>query len=224
MSEQRASRGRLIAWLSFVGVFAALQYAAYFTIDDEERVPKDFLYRYSSAVLGLVQFGVMLGIVLLIAIGLSKRPLFALRRPTSWKLAAGLAALVLVVVFVVSGVLSLWLDPGGEQGLLPDRWRSDRVGQYLANFIVVAGFVPVIEELIFRGLGFTLLRRFGDGGAIVTTSVLFAAAHGLLEAFPLIALFGIGLAFIRARTESVYPCMIVHSLFNTIALLAVFAQ
>lgn len=166
----------------------------------------------------------MLAIALLIAIGLPKRELFALRRPSSWKLAAGLVVAILITVYIVSGLFGLFLDPSEEQGLLPDRWRPDRAAQYAANFVVVVGLVPIVEELLFRGLGFTLLRRFGDGVALIATSLLFAAAHGLIEAFPVIAAFGLGLAFLRARTESIYPCMVAHALFNSIAMLAVFAQ
>ena len=218
-------RGRLLAWLCFVGLFATLQYAAYFSADTEERIPEDFLYRYSSALFGVVQFGIMLGIALLIAIGLPKRRLFALRRPRSWWGAAAVAAATLVGIYLIAAALSVFVDPGAEQGLLPDEWEPDRAGQYAANFVVVVGLVPVIEELLFRGLGFTLLeQRYGQGVAIVATGVLFATAHGLVEAFPLIAAFGVGLGILRARSESVYPGIIVHALFNSIAMLAVFAQ
>jgi membrane protease YdiL (CAAX protease family) len=231
MNEQ-PGRGRLVAWLCFVAIFASLQYAAYFGTDAVERVPEDFLYRYSSAIFGVVQFGVMLGIALLITIGLPKRPLFGLQAPRPWGMTGGWGALitaalvvgVVLAVLVVSGVVGLFLDPGEEQGLLPDRWRPERAAQYAVNFVVVAGLVPIVEELLFRGLGFTLLRRFGDNAAVIATGVLFAAAHGLVEAFPVIAVFGLGLAFLRARTESVYPCMAAHAVFNSIAMLAVFAQ
>jgi membrane protease YdiL (CAAX protease family) len=30
--------------------------------------------------------------------------------------------------------------------------------------------------------------------------------------------FGLGLAFLRARTSSIYPCMILHAVFNASAL------
>src|SRR5256885_5488702 len=37
-------------------------------------------------------------------------------------------------------------------------------------------------------------------------------------AFPFLAAFGIGLAYLRSRVDSVYPGMIVHGLFNAVAL------
>jgi len=54
--------------------------------------------------------------------------------------------------------------------------------------------------------------------AIVGTGVLFGLAHGLVEALPILVALGIGLAFLRARTDSLYPGFAVHALFNAIAL------
>jgi membrane protease YdiL (CAAX protease family) len=219
-----ATSARLAAWLVYVGIFTTLQYGAYFSGDNGSKVPSDFLYRYSSAVAGVAQFLIMLGIALLIAIGAPKRELFALRRPNSWGRAVVISVVVLVTVYVLSGVIGLFLDPGREQGFLPDRWRPDRAGQYAANFVVIVVLVPIVEELTFRGLGFTLLRRFGETTAIVLIGILFAGAHGLVEAFPIIAAFGMGLAFLRSRTESIYPGICLHALFNAIAMLAVFGR
>ena len=77
---------------------------------------------------------------------------------------------------------------------------------------------PIVEELTFRGLGYSLLARYGRWTAIIATGLAFALAHGLVNAFPLLAAFGIGLAYLRSRVDSVYPGMIVHGLFNAVAL------
>jgi hypothetical protein len=44
-------------------------------------------------------------------------------------------------------------------------------------------------------------------------------AHGLLEGLPILIVFGSGLAFLRAQTDSVYPGMVVHGIFNAVALI-----
>ena len=46
--------------------------------------------------------------------------------------------------------------------------------------------------------------------------------HGLIEALPELALFGLVLAWLRSRTGSVYPGMLAHATFNTIGLLSIF--
>jgi uncharacterized protein len=224
---QRAShphRGRLIAWLVFVATWALVAYSVYFSGPRE--LPDEPLYRYGTAIQGAIVFTFLLGLAFAIAGagGGPARRLLGLRRPRSWKVAGGLAILVLVATYALAFVLArvLGLDPGAEQGLLPREWRPDRAAQYAANFALIAAFAPVVEELLFRGLGYSLLRPFGRAAALLGTGVAFAAAHGLVEAFPLLALFGVGLAWIRERTGSVLPCIVLHGLFNAIAMLAVF--
>ncbi|MGH3000790.1 MAG: CPBP family glutamic-type intramembrane protease, partial [Gaiellaceae bacterium] len=56
--------------------------------------------------------------------------------------------------------------------------------------------------------------------SIVTVGVTFGLAHGLLEALLVLIPFGIALAWLRNRTDSVYPGMVVHGLFNGVALAA----
>lgn len=210
---------RLLAWLVFVLVLAGLGYAAQLTADD---TPDDLAYRYSSAVAAVIQYGVMLGILLLIALISQERPLretFALRRPASWPRALGLTAGALAVIWLVSAGLAPFLNANEEQGLVPDKWDSSRAGAFAAFFVAVTFVAPVVEELTYRGLGFTLLSPCGTWVAIITTGVLFGAAHGLLVALPILTVFGIVVGWLRARTDSVYPSMLLHATFNGTALI-----
>ena len=111
------------------------------------------------------------------------------------------------------------LHPDKEQGLAPTRWEPAHAGAFAANFVVVALLAPVVEELTFRGLGFTLFERFGRWAAIVLVGLAFGLAHGLVEGLPLLFLFGAGLAYLRSRTGSVYPGMLVHVVYNGLVLL-----
>jgi membrane protease YdiL (CAAX protease family) len=52
------------------------------------------------------------------------------------------------------------------------------------------------------------------------TSIGFALAHGLVEGFPLLVLFGAGLAYMRSRVASIVPGIVVHMAFNAVVLLA----
>ena len=207
-------RARLVAWSSFVAFFAAINYAGRFF---GEEPPPDTLYRYVNAVAGALQFAVMLTIVLLISRG-RVRELLALRQPPSWWRASGISLAVLAGVLLLGAALEPFLDPGEEQGLLPQRWDPDRAGAFAANFAVVAGLAPIVEELTFRGLGFSLLARFGRAAAVLLVALAFGLAHGLLEALPLLVAFGAGLAYLRSRTGSVYPAVALHAVFNAVAL------
>ena len=215
LPEAARSNARLAGWLTLIAVLSL----ANFVGNAESGPPKDFVYLWSSAIAGLIQFAVMLVIVLAIAGRQEIREMLALRRPRSWWQALALGAGLVVAVYVFVAALSPLLQPGEEQGLTPSGWDSSRAPQFVANFLVIACFVPVVEELMFRGAGFTLLLRFGRVAAIVLIGVCFALVHGVAEGLPVFALFGAGLAYIRSRTKSVYPGMLVHGFFNALSLI-----
>jgi membrane protease YdiL (CAAX protease family) len=182
------------------------------------------VYEWAAAVLGTVQVVIMIGIALWIAAGMPLREAFALRRPESWGRALGLAFGLFVIALSLAAALEEVLPAGEEQGLTPDGWDPDRAAQFAASFVVIAGLVPVAEELVFRGLGFTLLAaQIGPRLAVVANGLLFALAHGLLLGLPILFLFGSALAYVRHRTRSLYPCIATHALFNGFALIAAVA-
>jgi membrane protease YdiL (CAAX protease family) len=216
VSERSLSR-KLLAWWFLVGALSLLAYSANFTDGDP---PDDVLYRYESAVVGFVLYAVIVGLLLAIASGLDLREAFGLRRPRSWAAAAGWAFGLLVVFFVVAAALEPVLGGGEEQGLDPSGWQSDRAFAFVLNAIVIAGVAPVVEEFMFRGIGYTLLAPIGVAGAIVVVGIAFALTHGLIRAFPVLFLIGAGLAFLRWRTGSIYPAIALHASFNGVGLLA----
>lgn len=212
--------GRLAAWLAFVGALTALSYAS--RLSDIE-TPDDVAYRYSSSVAALVQYGLMLVILLLIARGLPLRDAFAWYRPASWKRALGLSALALLVIWLAAAALSPFLDASGEQGLVPKEWDPSRAGAFAAFFVTVTVLAPTVEELTYRGAGFALLAPYGAGLAIVVTGVLFGAAHGLVLGLPVLVIFGIVIGWLRHRTESIFPPIALHAVFNGTALIVAVA-
>ncbi len=211
-------RSRLAGWAILVTALAALSYAA--NLADTGDTPDDLLYRWSSALGGLIQYAIILGIVLAIARGIAPATL-GLVRPASWAAAAGRVATALVSIFVIGAVLNTFLEAGKEQGLVPNGWDSSRAAPFVANFVVVAGVAPFVEELTYRGLGFAAVRdAFGNGAAVVVTALAFGLAHGLFVALPVLTIFGLILAWVRLKTGSIYPTIALHALFNGIALIA----
>jgi uncharacterized protein len=212
-------RVRLLWWSLLVSVPIVIQYASRAAEGEPDR---DVLYRYSTAVGAAVIYAVMLMLVL--AIAGFRRDLLALYRPRSWPRAIGLSGLLFIGMFVAISMLEQVLHGGEEQGLTPDGWQPAHAGAYAANFIVIALVAPIVEELTFRGLGYSLLEPFGRWTAIVLIGVIFSAQHGLVEGFLELMLFGSALAWLRSRTRSVYPGMGLHSLFNAIALVVAVAH
>jgi len=195
---------------------ASVAYAAQFTSGPPAN---DVAYKWSSSILGIVQYGVILGLLYLITLGLDRRTFLAFRRPTSWWLAIGIALLILVAVFIVSGIIGLFANPEKEQGLIPQHWDSSKIAPFAAFAFLVVVVAPIVEEIQFRGVGYGLLERFGSTAAILLVGLAFALVHGLLAGFPVIFVFGVGLAFLRSKTDSIYPCMLLHASFNAVGLL-----
>jgi membrane protease YdiL (CAAX protease family) len=198
-----------------VGFMATVAYAAQLSGSDP---PEDVAYRWESSIFGTVQYAILLGIVLLLTRGFDRREFLALRRPRSWSRAAGISFLVVFVVFVVAAIVAQFGNADEEQGLIPDRFDSSRVAQFAAYAAVVVIVAPVVEELMFRGAGYGFLEPLGRAQAAVLVGLAFALVHGLLIGFPVIATFGIGLALLRGRTDSIYPCILLHASFNAFGL------
>lgn len=216
-SAERGREGwRLAAWSGLVLVLILLGYGSRLAGGDP---PADALYRYDTAIGGIFIYAVLFLILLWIGHGLPTREFFALHRPASWPKALGLSLLSYIAIFLGAGLIIWALDAGDEQGLTPEAWDSSRAGAYAANFVAVALVGPIVEELMYRGAGMRLLARFGIPAAVVLTSLGFGLGHGLVLALPALVLFGLVTAALRVRTNSVYPCMLVHCAFNATSLI-----
>jgi uncharacterized protein len=79
---------------------------------------------------------------------------------------------------------------------------------------------PLFEEIIFRGFLFKVFDEMnGPGLAVPATALLFALLHSLQlwgNWAAILLIFGVGyvLAFIRNRSGSVIPGLIVHTAYN----------
>ncbi len=223
----RTSPTRVICWTLFVALIAALNYAARFS--DGGGVgrgsSRQEVYSYSTFAGGTVLYAVWLGIVLLIVV--DRFDLLALRLPRRWGTALGGVASVIVAIFLweyVVSFLPLPESPGKEQGITNVHWEPAHAGAFAANFVLFAVIAPFVEELTFRGAGQSLLRFLGRTPSILLVGVAFGLAHGLVEALLVLVPFGIGLAWLRDRTDSVLPGMLVHALFNGAALALIVAR
>lgn len=214
-------RARLAAWTGLIGLLAALNYAARFAgSGNTSSNAHNDVYSYSTFAGGLIVYVIWMGAVLWIAAG---RPdLLALRLPRpSLSRAAGFAVAAVAAIYILEAIVSLIplpQSPGKEQGLTPTHWEPAHAGAFAANVVLYTLVAPVVEELTFRGVGQSLLGFLGRRPAIVLVGFSFGLAHGLVEALLVLVPFGMALAWLRDRTKSVYPGMVVHGIFNGVAL------
>ena len=216
-------RARLCAWVGVFAVLTTLGYSA--GAVSSARAPRlDALYDWRTAAFQLVAYGFLAVVGLLLSAGRSVREVLALRRPRSWRRAALLILGVEVAWLSVSlGVAALVGVEGRE--LLPPRFHDDsRLLQFALNAAIAGLVAPAVEEALARGVGYALLEPSGAVVAVLWTGLAFALAHGVVRDLPAILALGIGFSFLRARTGSLYPSLIVHVFTNSLALLASLAR
>jgi len=100
---------------------------------------------------------------------------------------------------------------------------ADDLGPLWIQIGLIAIAAPIGEEVCFRGMLFGGLReRFPMWAAGLISATLFGLLHvttGISVVPPLIA-FGFLLALLYERTGSIVPCILLHMLNNSVALLA----
>jgi CAAX protease family protein len=206
---------RLAFWIALIALLTLVQFYGRYIADEADL--DDPLYSSSFAAASLFQWILFGAVTLGIAGGVWS--LFALRRPRL----VGRAALVALGTFLltasVGALLSLLsLNPAEEQGLVPDEWPPPDNAVFAINVALVVIVGPFVEEMLFRGVGFSLLRPYGRRVAVVGSAAAFAAVHGLLEGFILVFVLGLGLAIMRELTNSTIPGFVLHATFNAIAI------
>jgi membrane protease YdiL (CAAX protease family) len=102
---------------------------------------------------------------------------------------------------------------------------------WVALIVIACVGAPIVEELFFRGLVQNrLVHRFGLGVGLPVASVLFGAAHligwigipTVIQAWA-VSFGGLVLGVTYHYSKRLGPAMIAHSLFNAVALLALWA-
>jgi uncharacterized protein len=213
------SRNGLSAWLGLATILVVVGFAGQASGESDP----DLFYSYGLAISSVVVYGVLVALTVWTATAYG-RPLDALGLHAFSLKWTGIAIGLIFLVLVLALALEPLVHAGEEQGYAPDVWKPDRSTAFLVNGIVAATVVPLAEELFFRGLGVRALAFLGSAWAILGTAVVFALGHGLLVALPVFVAFGGALGWVRVRSDSIWPGVVAHGLFNAVALIAVYAE
>jgi membrane protease YdiL (CAAX protease family) len=146
---------------------------------------------------------------------------FGLRSPAAgWWSAAGMILALYVVFFVLTVLWAALVHPG-EEKTLEQLGSNEGTVLLVLSATLICVVAPMCEEFLFRGYMFTALRNWrGTLPAAIITGLVFGGVHAesapVLDLVPLAAL-GFGLCLLYRYSGSLYPCMIAHSLNNSIA-------
>lgn len=97
--------------------------------------------------------------------------------------------------------------------------KSSRTAVFLVAFMATFT-APLVEEVIYRGLLFSAIqKRLGSAPAIGIVTLLFSLVH-LPQYYPsvstmlLLTLLSFVLTVMRAKSNNLLPCVILHTVFN----------
>jgi membrane protease YdiL (CAAX protease family) len=124
----------------------------------------------------------------------------------------------LAVLLYLAGLSILYYSPPVDNAL--ERLIQSSRGAALATAFAATFTAPLVEEIVFRGLLYSSLRRLvGAVWAVAVVFLLFALIHvpqywpsyGVIAT---ILLLSFTLTLIRARTGRLLPCFVIHLIFN----------
>lgn len=157
-----------------------------------------------------------------------------LRRPRGWDVLYGLAA---VIPYYVLYLLTVDVVSHFVKGLNVD--QSQQIGfnnahgplELTLTALSLVVLPPIAEEILVRGLLYSSLKKLWSlPGALIITSLLFAAAHlpeggaagplyiAALDTFVL----SLVLIYLREKTGGLYASMTLHAVKNGVAFVALF--
>lgn len=90
---------------------------------------------------------------------------------------------------------------------------------FIISIISVSIVPALVEEFACRGIILGSLRKFGDGFAILVSSILFGLMHGNFDQMFFAMTVGAVLGFIVVKTESLWTAVAVHMTNNLISVL-----
>lgn len=165
-------------------------------------------------------------------------------KPTSLKAILTAVLLGLSLFFLVNGIMTILqvlgigllqtalellyeLDPEMAQSLeelYNVYMESMNASQGDMGMFVIAAVLgaPLIEEIVFRAGPLTnLTRRMRPLPAIMITAALFGLAHGAPAQVVYTFVLGIIMGFLFVKTDSIYPSIICHFVFNGANLISI---
>ena len=182
----------------------------------------------------LVGYGPVALFLLAMLPRLARVPLgdLGIRTPTARALgsgALGTIAMWLLVSLASAVVFSITKRHDTENAIALLQQMKTPADQ-VAFFVLACVLAPIIEELIFRVFLFNALTRYVPvAAAIVGSGAFFGLVHAIggpptqlvTVAIPL-AIGGMVLAYVYARTRNYWANVTTHGLFNAISVIAIF--
>lgn len=173
-------------------------------------------------IVGMAANGVAGVVALLAAVALRIRSFrsFGFRPATrNWLLISlGLGVVAFGLSFIVEGIYFTFVTEVNTQA---DFQAAAAGGPLSLAILLITGalFTPFGEEVVFRGVIASALKRYGVWAGVLGSAVIFAAVHGPSVIFFDALMVGIIAGFAFWKTNSLWPPLVIHVVYNGLHLL-----
>ena len=177
----------------------------------------DALASAAVPVLALTGAATLVTAFVVLALRVRWLPAIGLRRAAPrWLLIGVAAGLVTRVLAFGAGwtYQQLTGDLSNPQAFLGDALVGDDALTLVGIMLAGALLVPFAEELLFRGIGYGALRRYGAWVAVPASAAVFAVAHGVNVVLVVAFVLGVVCALLYERSRSIWPAVVTHVVFN----------
>ncbi len=162
-------------------------------------------------------FGTLLVLVWVVASWKNVRSALSTVAPLKWCIAAVLVG-GLTFVLATAAIAGLHYISGIREIHYSDHFISAGYGWGII-VLLIAIQPAIIEELAFRGVIFGALRyALDDREVILVSSLMFMVIHLSVPSFPHLLIIGLALGYLRSKTGSLYPCMLLHFTHNALVI------
>ncbi|WP_394941174.1 CPBP family intramembrane glutamic endopeptidase [Psychromicrobium sp. YIM B11713] len=125
-----------------------------------------------------------------------------------------------VLMFLAGQAAAAWIYAHLGSTGFDQHVQTQQSSGFVLSLLVSLLVAPVVEETLFRGILYPILRKkVGVVVAAMFSSLLFAAMHGnAVQAVAVIPL-GLLLALVAERTHRIWPCAVLHLAYNFAAMM-----
>ncbi len=126
--------------------------------------------------------------------------------------------LVLFIGWLMNEIIG---DQGGSNPLLELVLSGDEFVPLFLLLITTVFIAPIFEELVFRGILLpVLVSKVGKISGVLLSALIFALAHLSVGELPPLFVLGIGLGLMRLSSGRLFPCALMHSLWNGVTFIS----
>lgn len=118
---------------------------------------------------------------------------------------------------IATNSISAFFSGLGIEFLSPDMQYPKGLFGFVLSFIAVAIVPALAEEFAMRGVVMGSAKKYGEGYAVLVSSVIFALMHGNFVQIPFAFIMGLVIGFAVIKTESLWTGIAIHFATNAVS-------